>query len=175
MSLRTKAALLTAASLSVLALGACGSTPGDSAAQEEQSVLATLVSDAKGSLQKVMDSATKAETVSMKMNGKGEGETFQGEGVLDYGKDPKAEFTMQSGGETIKMLLLGPVMYIEVPEAERAEMQGKRWMKMDLSAAGDQAGRRSPSSSTTSTRSSRSRPCSRPTRSRWSARRRSTA
>ncbi|BCB87041.1 LolA-like protein [Phytohabitans suffuscus] len=140
MSLRNKTALLAVASLSALALGACGSDSATEEGSRDQGVLAALVADAKGSLARVVDSATKAQSVSMKMSGKGDGETFQGEGVLDYGKDPKAEFTMQAGGETTKMLLLGPVIYIEVPEAERAEMDGKRWMKMDLTAAGDQAG-----------------------------------
>jgi hypothetical protein len=139
-SFRTKLAVLAAASLPVLALTACGSDPTTPPAQQEQSVLALLAADAKGSLAKVVDKATKAESVSMKMNGTAAGETFQGEGVLIYSKDPKAEFSMQAAGTTTKILIIGAVIYIEVPEADRAETQGKRWMKMDLSAAGGQAG-----------------------------------
>jgi hypothetical protein len=139
-SFRTKLVVLAAASLPVLALTACGSDPTTPPAQQEQSVLALLAADAKGSLAKVVDKATKAESVSMKMDGTAAGETFQGEGVLSYGKDPKAEFSMRAAGSTTKILIIGAVLYIEVPEADRAETQGKRWMKMDLSAASEQAG-----------------------------------
>jgi hypothetical protein len=139
-SLRFKAALLAAASLPVLVLTACGTSSDAPSAPQEQSVLAMLVADAKGSLAKVADKATKAESVTMKMDGTAAGETFKGEGTLLYGKDPKAEFSMQAAGATTRMLILGPVIYIEVPEADRAEMEGKRWMKMDLTAAGEQAG-----------------------------------
>jgi len=140
-SLRSKAAVLAAVSLSVIALGGCGgdATPRTDA-PEEKGVLALLASDAKGSLAKVMDRAAKAESVTMKMNGTVAAETFQGEGVLLYGKDPKAEFTMQMDGTSTKVRMMGSVIYISIPEADRAEMQGKAWMKMDLSAAGDQAG-----------------------------------
>jgi hypothetical protein len=134
--------VLAAASLSVLALTACGSSSDSPSApqKQEQSVLAMLVADAKGSLAKVADKATKAQSVTMKMDGTAAGEAFKGQGTLLYGKDPKAEFSMQAAGTTTKMLILGSVIYIEVPEADRAEMEGKRWMKMDLSAAGEQAG-----------------------------------
>lgn len=140
MSLRTKLAVLAAASLPVLALTACGSDPTAPSAPQEQNVLAMLVADAKGSLSKVVDKATKHESVTLTMKGTASGETFEGEGAFFYGKEPKAELTMNAAGTSTKMLMLPPVIYMEVPEAERAEMGGKRWMKMDLSAAGDQAG-----------------------------------
>lgn len=132
----TKPAMLAVASLAVLALGSCGTTPTTPAAPQEQSVLAMLVSDAKGSLQKVSDRATKAESVSMKMNGKIAGETARGEGVLLYGKDPKAQFTFEVDGETSTVRMIGTVLYVEVPTAHRAELEGKRWMKMDLGEVG---------------------------------------
>jgi hypothetical protein len=99
-----------------------------------------LVSDAKGSLSKVADKATKAESVAMTMKGTAAGETFEGEGAFFYGKDPKAEFTMTAAGTTTKMLIIGPVIYLELPEKQRAEADGKRWMKMDVGAADAQAG-----------------------------------
>ncbi|GAA4436002.1 LppX_LprAFG lipoprotein [Phytohabitans houttuyneae] len=142
MSLRSKVAVLAAAALPVLGLAACGgdSGSGTPSAPQEQGVLAMLVADAKGSLAKAVDKATKAESVTMKMDGTAAGETFKGEGTLLYGKDPKAEFSMEAAGTATKMLIIGSVIYIEVPEADRAEMDGKRWMKMDVSAAGEQAG-----------------------------------
>ncbi|MFC0529248.1 hypothetical protein [Phytohabitans kaempferiae] len=144
MSLWKKSAILAAASASLVALAACGgSDPAAPAGPKEESILTRLVSDAKGSLQKAVDSATKANTVTMKMDGKAGSETFQGEGVLVFGDDPKAEISVKSSSApdaATKMRIIGTVIYIEVPEAERAEMEGKRWMKMDLAAAGGQAG-----------------------------------
>jgi hypothetical protein len=139
-SIRAKFATLAAASVSALALAACGTGPAAPEAPQQQSVLALLASDAKGSLQKVVDKATKANSVSMKVDGKVAGETLQGEGVLLYGDDPKAEFSTKVDGESTTVRIIGAVIYISVPEAQRAEMEGKRWMKMDLSAAGEQAG-----------------------------------
>jgi hypothetical protein len=140
MLFRTKIAMLAAASLSVTALGACGSTPATPDAPQQQSVLALLVSDAKGSLQKVVDSATKAESVKLTVDGKADGETYKGEGVLRYGKDPKAEITMQIAGKSTTVRMIGPVIYVAIPAADRAKMQGKSWMKMDLTAAAGASG-----------------------------------
>jgi hypothetical protein len=136
---RTKAATLATAALAVIALGACGSNPAAPTSPQQQSVLALLASDVKGSLQKVVDSATKAKSVTVKMSGTAAGETFEGDGVLQYGKDPKAEFSMQAAGTTMKIRMLGTVFYVSVPEAQRAQMEGKSWMKMDLAAAGGEA------------------------------------
>lgn len=140
MSLRRKTGILATASLAAFTLAACGSDPATPETPQEQSILAMLVSDAKGSLAKVVDKATTAKSVSMKMDGKVAGETFQGEGTLLYGDDPKAEFKTKVEGETVTVRLIGAVIYIEVPAAQRAEMEGKRWMKMDLSAAGEGVG-----------------------------------
>ncbi|MGN9906427.1 hypothetical protein ACTMTJ_02640 [Phytohabitans sp. LJ34] len=124
----------------MIALGACGSTPTTPDAPQQQNVLALLVSDAKGSLQKVVDSATKAESVKLRMDGEADGKAFSGQGVLRYGKDPKAEITMQIAGKSTTIRMIGPIFYIAIPEAERAEMQGKSWMKMDLTAAAGGSG-----------------------------------
>lgn len=145
MSFRSKIAALTAASLSALVLTACGSgsDSGSSSApqeQEKKGVLALLAADAKGSLAKVMDSATKAKSVTITMDGTAAGETFKGGGVVLYGDDPKADLTVETGGTKVRTVMLGSVIYIEVPEADRAEMDGKRWMKLDASLAGEQAG-----------------------------------
>jgi hypothetical protein len=133
-------AVLAAASLSLITLGACGSTPATPTAPQEQSVLAMLASDAKGSLKKVVDKATAAKSVSVKMSGTAAGQTVQGEGVVQYGKDLKAEFSMEAAGVSTSVRMIGAVIYISIPEAERAQMEGKRWMKMDLAAAAGQAG-----------------------------------
>ncbi|MFY1686862.1 LppX_LprAFG lipoprotein [Plantactinospora sp. WMMB782] len=142
MSRWKNAAVLTVSALSALALTACGSdagAPGESSKQP--SVLEQLASDLKGSLQKVVDKTDSTDSVTMTMEGTAGGEKIKMKGTLDLRDPVKAEMTMEGPTDaptTIRMI--GAVVYVEVPEADRADLDGKRWFKMDLGAAGAQAG-----------------------------------
>ncbi|MEQ4305881.1 LppX_LprAFG lipoprotein [Plantactinospora sp. B6F1] len=141
MSRWKNAAVLTVSALTALALTACGSgteTPGES---KQPSVLEQLASDLKGSLQKVVDKTGTTSSVTMTMKGTAAGEKVEMQGALDLRDPVKAEMTMKGpDGDPMTMRMIGAVIYVEVPEADRADMDGKRWIKMDLSAASAQTG-----------------------------------
>ncbi|MFY1672252.1 hypothetical protein ACN27G_20170 [Plantactinospora sp. WMMB334] len=141
MSRWKNAAVLTISALTALALTACGSgtdAPGES---KQPSVLEQLASDLKGSLQKVVDKTGTTDSVTMTMEGTAAGEKIKMQGSLDLRDPVKAEMTMEGpDGAPTTIRMIGAVIYVEVPEADRADLDGKRWFKMDLSAAGAQAG-----------------------------------
>ncbi|ROT31251.1 LppX_LprAFG lipoprotein [Micromonospora sp. HM5-17] len=142
MSRWKNAAVLSVSALTVFAVAACGSDTGSSSNEPKKpSVLELLASDLKGSLQKVVDTTDKVDSVSIKVEGTAANEKFTMQGALDLRDPLKAEITMDAPGDgptTVRMI--GSVFYVEVPEADRADMGGKRWIKMDLAAAGAQAG-----------------------------------
>ncbi|SCF38700.1 hypothetical protein GA0074695_6424 [Micromonospora viridifaciens] len=141
MSLWKKSAVLTVSALTALAVTACGAKPGSSDAPEKPSVLALLASDLKGSLQKAVDTTDKAESVTLTMEGTSAGQKVSMQGVVDLRDPVKAEMTTAGpDGTPTTVRLIGAAFYIEVPEEDRAGLDGKRWMKLDLSAAGAQAG-----------------------------------
>jgi hypothetical protein len=133
-------AVLTAAALALLGLTACASKGTSSATDEKPAVLALLASDPKGSLQKTMDATSKASSVTLTMKGTAEGESVNGRGVVVLGSELKAELTMEDAKEgPTTVRILGSVFYVQIPAAEQAAMDGKKWMKMDLAAAGADA------------------------------------
>lgn len=137
MSRWKNSALLTASALALLGLTACASKDPSPATEEKPAVLALLASDPKGSLQKTMDATSKAGSVTLAMKGTAAGESVNGRGVVVLGSELKAELTMEdakSGPTTVR--ILGTVFYVQIPAAEQAKMAGKKWMKMDLAAAG---------------------------------------
>ncbi|MFI8322609.1 hypothetical protein [Streptomyces sp. NPDC085529] len=96
-------------------------------------------------------SAAKAAKVTMTMTVEGVGAdsgTMEMTGVQSW--DPAAmDFTvkgsMLSAGdpdapEQMRMLMLDNVMYVDMGEKQAAEMDGKRWMKLDLKAAAAESG-----------------------------------
>ncbi|WP_091089672.1 LppX_LprAFG lipoprotein [Micromonospora nigra] len=122
-------------------MAACGSKPG-SDAPEQTSVLELLATDLRGSLQKTMEATDKSDSVTAAMQGTMGAEKISMQGVFDLGDPVKAEMTTSGpddGAPTI-VRLIGTVIFVEVPAEERAGMDGKRWMKLDLSAAGEQLG-----------------------------------
>jgi hypothetical protein len=135
------AAVLSVSAFTVLAMAACGTDAGSSNETKQPSVLEQLASDLKGSLQKIVDTTDKADSVAMKMEGTAAGEKLSVQGVIDLRDPLKMEMTVEDpkeGSTTVRMI--GSIFYVEVPEAERADMGGKRWIKLDLAAAGAQAG-----------------------------------
>lgn len=140
-SVWNKAGVVAVSALTALAMTACGSTPGSSSeAAKQPGVLELLASDLKGSLQKTVEATDKSDSVSLTMLGTVAGEKISMKGVLDLGDPVKAELTVDDpeGSTTVRMF--GQVVYFEIPAEDRAGTGGKRWMKLDMSAAGEQAG-----------------------------------
>ncbi|MFF4879233.1 MULTISPECIES: hypothetical protein [unclassified Micromonospora] len=141
MSLWKKTAVVAVSALTALAVSACGAKSGSSEAPKQPSVLELLASDLKGSLQKTVDATDKTDSVTVTMTGTAGGEKISMQGVLDLGDPLKAEMkTSDPDGTTTTVRMIGAVVYVEIPAEDRASTGGKRWMKMDLSAVGEQAG-----------------------------------
>ncbi|MGW0216651.1 hypothetical protein ACWDXH_19895 [Micromonospora chokoriensis] len=136
-----KSVAVWVSALTALAVSACGTTSGGSDAPKQPSVLELLASDLKGSLQKTAEATTKSDSVTVSMTGTAGGEKVEMKGVIDLGDPVKAEMTTKDpkGASTV-VRMIGGVVYVEIPAEDRADMNGKRWMKMDLSEAGKQAG-----------------------------------
>lgn len=137
LSLR-KAAVLATASFTALALAACGSepAPGGTDAQKANP-LEQLINDVTGSLRKAVDDTKKANSVAFTMTGTAAGEQMDIQGRMAFVDPIKAEMTVKDpkeGDTTVR--IIGTTFYIAIPEAEQAEMEGKKWMKMDLGGLG---------------------------------------
>ncbi|MER7336036.1 MULTISPECIES: hypothetical protein [unclassified Micromonospora] len=140
MSLWKKTAVLAVSALTAVAMTACGSKPVSDAPQQP-SVLELLASDLKGSLQKTIDATDKSDSVSVTMQGTAGGEKISVQGVVDLGDPVKAEMTTAGPDGTPTIVrMIGSVVYVEIPAKDRASIGGKRWMKLDMAAAGEQAG-----------------------------------
>ncbi|SCL37973.1 Protein of unknown function [Micromonospora pallida] len=141
MSLWKRSAVLAVTAVTAFAVTACGSESGSSDAPQPPSVLKLLASDLKGSLQKVVDTTDKAESVTVKMEGTAAGEKISMQGVMDLGNPVKFDMTMPGeDGTSTTVRMIGTAVYVQVPEAQRASMGGKSWLKMDLSTVGEAAG-----------------------------------
>ncbi|WP_416901640.1 LppX_LprAFG lipoprotein [Micromonospora echinospora] len=141
MSLWKRSTVLAVTAVTAFAVTACGSESGSPDAPQQPSVLKLLASDLKGSLQKVVDTTDKAESVTVKMEGTAAGEKMSMQGVIDLGDPVKFEMTVPGeDGKPATVRMIGTVVYTQVPEAERASAGGKSWIKMDLSAVGEMAG-----------------------------------
>ena len=142
MSRLKNAAVLSVSALTALALAACGSEAGPSSNESKQpSVLELLASDLKGSLQKIANNTDSVDSVSVKVEGTAGGEKLTMQGAMDLRDPVKAEMTVTDATGTTKTVrMIGTAFYVEVGPEERADLDGKRWVKMDLSAASAQAG-----------------------------------
>jgi hypothetical protein len=131
---RIQKAAIAVMAASALALTGCGLIGG--AAQEtSKSVIDALRSDPEKSLRTAVDKADKVESVSLVMSGKMAGEQFDARGVVSFGSKPAAEMTVVDAKDgEMKMLVIGSTFYVQIPAKDRAEMQGKSWMKLDFSA-----------------------------------------
>lgn len=141
MSLWKKTTVVAVSALTALAVSACGSESGSSDAPKQPSVLELLATDLKGSLQKTIDATGKSDSVTVKMEGTAGGEKVSMQGVMDLGDPVKAEMTTAGpDGTPTTVRMIGGVFYVEIPEEDRGSTGGKRWMKLDLAAAGAQSG-----------------------------------
>ncbi|MET7667511.1 hypothetical protein [Micromonospora luteifusca] len=140
-SLWKKTAVVAVSALTALAASACGTPSGSSETSKQPGVLELLASDLKGSLQKTVDATTKTNSVTVAMTGTAAGQKISMQGVLDLGEPVKAEMTrVDPDGDTTTIRMIGAVVYVEMPATSRERMGGKRWMKMDLTALGEQTG-----------------------------------
>lgn len=136
LSLR-KAAVLATASLTALALAACGPQAGTDGAAQKANPLEQLINDATGSLRRTVDDTKKANSVAFTMTGTVASEKMDAKGRMAFVDPIKAEMTVsdpKEGDTTIR--IIGSTFYVAIPAAEQAEMDGKKWMKMDLSGLG---------------------------------------
>jgi hypothetical protein len=128
-------------SLGAFALAGCGPDSSKAGGNAEKAdTLALMRSDAKGSVQKAADNTSKVTSFAFAMTGTAEGKPFKGRGSVALGGSPKAEMVMEdasTGQTTVRML--GTTIYVQVPAKDRASMDGKSWMKMDLAAGNSQA------------------------------------
>ncbi|MFI6689564.1 hypothetical protein [Streptomyces sp. NPDC050485] len=151
MSRSVERAGISLAAVAVLVAGAAGcQSGGDKKAADAPKKAAGQSSpkDARTALQAAYKktSAAKSAKVTMKMSIPGAGAAGVGDmemsGVQSW--DPAAVDMTISGGafksakrgapDKIRMVQLNNVMYMDMGEAAAKEMDGKRWMKMDLGA-----------------------------------------
>jgi hypothetical protein len=123
--------------LALLAVGAIALSGCNSSVSEKPSggsdVLAALRTESATALQTALTKTKDAKTVSFTMSGVAEGEKINGSGAIEYGAAPKAEFTtVDAAGEKTLIRMIGTAVYTEIPVKERAEMDGKSWLKLDL-------------------------------------------
>ncbi|MFB6838836.1 hypothetical protein [Streptomyces sp. NPDC056361] len=97
-------------------------------------------------------SAAKAAKVKMTMSMKGAGAesgTVEMTGIQGWAPasmDITMKGSMLSAGdpdapEQMRMIMLDQVMYVDMGAKQAAEMDGKRWMKLDMKAAADASGK----------------------------------
>ncbi|NYT93138.1 hypothetical protein [Salinispora sp. H7-4] len=127
-------AVLAAATAAAVAVTGCGPTTASQETAQESSVLELLASDLQGSLQEAADRTGKVETVRATMVVSGP-EDFEMQMAMDLRDSVSYEIVMEMEGEVTTIRLVDSVMYMEIPEAERERSDGKRWMKLDVSAA----------------------------------------
>ncbi|MEV4198613.1 LppX_LprAFG lipoprotein [Micromonospora globbae] len=137
MSLWKKTTVVAVSAFTALAVSACGAKPGSSEEPKQPTVLELLASDLKGSLQKTVDATDKSDSVTVAMEGTAAGQKLSMQGVLDLRDPVKAEMkTTGPDGSPVTVRMIGAVVYVEIPEADRASIGGKRWIKLDVAAAG---------------------------------------
>ncbi|WP_018252500.1 LolA-like protein [Salinispora mooreana] len=128
------AVLAAAATASAVAVTGCGPSTASQEAAPQSSVLELLANDLQGSLQEAADRTSKIETVQATMVATGP-EDFGMQIAMDLRDSVSYEMVMETEGEVTTIRLIDSVMYTEIPEAERERYDGRRWLKMDLSAA----------------------------------------
>lgn len=126
-------AVLAAATASAVAVTGCGTSAASPEAAQQPSVLELLTNDLQGSLQEAADRTSEIETVQATMAGTGP-EGFEMQIAMDLRDSVSFEMVMETAGEVTTIRLIDSVMYTEIPETERERNDGKRWMRMDLSA-----------------------------------------
>lgn len=126
--------VLTVATVSAVAVAACGPSTASREASQQSSVLELLANDLQGSLQEVMNKSSKIETLRANVVGSFP-DDFEMQMVMDLRDPVSYEMVMEVAGDATTIRLIDSVMYMETPEAQRESNDGMRWMKMDLSSA----------------------------------------
>lgn len=127
-------AVLAAATVAAVAVTGCGPTTASQETAQQSSVLELLANDLQGSLQEAADRTGEVETVRAAAVVSG-AEDFEMQIAMDLRDSVSYEMVMEMEGEATTIRLVDSVMYMEIPEAERERSDGKRWMKLDVSAA----------------------------------------
>lgn len=127
-------AVLAAATAAAVTVTGCGPSTVSQEAAQQSSVLELLANDLQGSLQEAADRTSKVETVRAAAMVSG-AEDFEMQIAMDLRDSVSYEMVMEMEGEATTIRLVDSVMYMEIPEAERERSDGKRWMKLDVSAA----------------------------------------
>ncbi|WP_051966713.1 hypothetical protein [Kitasatospora mediocidica] len=143
--IRTLAAAATA--LAVAGLAACGgstTTSNASGAASAVSVPMVTVADAMSQSTKATARYTSVKIkMSENIHARGQDVSTTGSGAMSW--QPIAvdmtmtmpQFAAQLGGDgSMRMLMSGTTMYMNMGDAAAAKLGGKHWMKMDLSALG---------------------------------------
>ena len=125
-------ALLAAGSL---ALAGCNAAGGKEE-EAEADVLTLLRTESAKALQISLERTEKAQSASFTVEGKSDGEQLNGKGSIFFGDSPRGTVTLTDpkDGPT-ELRFLPTALYMSIPEKERAEMDGKEWMKLDVAAA----------------------------------------
>ncbi|WP_018222549.1 LolA-like protein [Salinispora pacifica] len=126
--------VLAAATAAAVAVTGCGPSTVSQEAAQQSSVLELLANDLQGSLQEAADRTSEVETVRAAAVVSG-AEDFEMQIAMDLRDSVSYEMVMEMEGEATTIRLVDSVMYMEIPEAERERSDGKRWMKLDVSAA----------------------------------------
>ncbi|WP_213454614.1 LppX_LprAFG lipoprotein [Rhizomonospora bruguierae] len=133
-----------AVSALALALSAgCGTAPNAPSAggdTKPADVLALLASDVTGSVHKVAEVTKNTRSMRLTMEARFDGVATKAEGVIAYGDPMKAELTMDMPDGKMTVRLIGAVEYIQIPATDRGGLDGKKWMKLDLTELAKQAG-----------------------------------
>jgi hypothetical protein len=132
LSSRKAAAALLAAS--ALLLAGCNNDTREADSATKPSILELMAKDAEGTFRQSVDKTQQAKSVHFTMAGTSAGQQVNGSGDMAFGPQPAFEMTMGAAGQTITARLLGSVMYMQVPAAQRSALGGKSWLKMDLAA-----------------------------------------
>ncbi|WP_282694346.1 hypothetical protein [Streptomyces sp. CC208A] len=137
---------LTAAGL-VAGLAGCGGKTAGTKAADAGDVTQVLTA----AYEKTAAAKAAKVEMTMKMEGTGAGAesgTMEMTGTMGWSPSV-ADFTVKgsllgAGGpdapEQMRMIMLDNVMYMDMGEKQAAEMDGKRWMKLDLKAAAEASG-----------------------------------
>src|SRR5690348_12791975 len=109
----------------------CAAKPGASSATpvKPASVLELMAKDVSGSVRKTADNTGKITSVTVTMTGTAAGKSIEAHGSVAFDGQPRAEISMTTdvaGQGTVRML--GPVIYVQLPAAQRAELNGRSWL-----------------------------------------------
>ncbi|MGC5028812.1 hypothetical protein [Micromonospora sp. DT229] len=143
MSVWRRPAGLAVAVVTAAALTACSdgkSDPEPEAPTPSGAVeTAEAPTDIRDALQKAVEAAEQSGSVTVTMQDNAVGEKILMQGAVSLGGPVRAELTATSSeDQTLKVRIIDEMVFVEIPADQRADMNGKSWMKLD--PAGGQQG-----------------------------------